>query len=274
MQMIIRVDHAPLLYGLRDADRRQVPFALRWAVNALAREAVDATKAAIQQRFTASGPGLKFLLNHVVVLAPGSRYGRIHLPAGTDGRYSAFVGVIPPEGKGQFASWNRYRGSLLAMMEQGGATPGPRDVGGVVGYGRYPIPIARLGARPRMELRLWPINLGLQSRQSIAGGRSVAQIKGKRRTYVVQIRPGESIVFQRFGRGRDDTMPLFYAEQQTQLPARRFFFPTAVRVVSERFALHAQAALTQAIHGSGAYTGRATGWQGPLRALPTVSRWV
>lgn len=263
MRLDIRARIEGTLGAIGEMQRRQAPAAIRWTVNALAADIKQATRNTIQQKFRTSAQGLRFLQNHVQILGahPGARTPRgtgarraaIYGTAGRDMSMRAAVGVFPPEGKGQFADWARYRGSLLAAMEEGGPTPGPRDFGGKLGLGRYAIPIVKQAARPRMPLRLWPINLGLQSRQGIEGPRTKARLFGKRRTYLIQIAPGHSMVFQRYGRERDATLPLFWTEPTTRLPARRFFFSTADRIVATRLTMHMRAAMQQALFGRGSY---------------------
>ncbi len=254
MRIDIRVQVSQFLLTLGELGTKQAPFVVRDAVNATARDVAAGLKEEIARRFVTSPAGLRFLQSRVKVITPNTPLGRIYAQ-GRDLRLGALVGVVPPEGKGQFAGFDRYRGLLLPMMEAGGLTPGPRDVAGRLGFGRYAIPIVRPGMRPRMPLNLWPINLGLQARQSIEGRRTVAQIKGKRRTYVVQMRAGEAIIFQRFGRERDDTTPLFATKQQTRLPARRFFLPTAQRIARVRLSHHLDASLSHALFGRGTYRG-------------------
>lgn len=262
----VRTNVEAFIRGFSREEMRQAKYAVGWALAATAENVRAATVDVMLQRFRASTPGRQWMVRHVKVLG-NSRLARGVLPAGAAAdRLRVFVGVIPPEGKGQFAAWSRYRRSLLPMMEQGGLTPGPRDFGGVIGYGRYPIPVRRVDDRARIALRDWPINLGLQARRTIAGPLALGGLQGKRRTYLVRIGPNQGMIFQRFGRARDDTMPLFYTAPQTRLPARRYFFPTAVRVVASRLPGHLAAAMTQATHGRGRYRALPTTFQGP--ALP------
>jgi hypothetical protein len=252
----IRAQIEPTLKAMDRLQLEQAPFAVRWTVNALARDVVQATKNNIQQRFRASPQGLRFLQMQVRVLHGDGKLSRIHAPqGGFDRTMSAIVGVIPPEGKGQFAGWNRYRGSLLPGMEEGGRTPGPRDFGGMIGLGRYWIPERRPTDRTPIPMRLFPINLGLQARRSIEGGLGRGQLKGKQRTFLLKTREGHATIFQRHGRDRDAITPLYHTHPQAQLPARRYFYPTALRIVELKFALHFRAAMRQAVFGRGSYRG-------------------
>jgi hypothetical protein len=246
----------PVLKTLDRLQLEQAPYAIRWTVNALARDVAQATRNNIQQRFRASPAGLRYLHRHVKILGPNTTLGRLHSPrGGFDRSMSAVVAVIPPEAKGQLGGWTRYRGSLLPMMEDGGLTPGPRDFGGVIGLGRYPVPVRRPTDRTPIPLRLFPINLGLQARRAIAGDLSRATLRGKHRTYLIKTGSNAGVIFQRYGKERDATLPLFATQAQTRLPARRFFYPTAVRIVDLRFALHFRAAMRQAVFGRGSYRG-------------------
>lgn len=235
--------------------QKQAPYIVRWTVNALARDIVQGTKNAIAGRFKASPAGLRFLTNHVRIITPGSSMFQRFGTTGRDMSMRALVGVVPPEGKGQNVGWSRYRGSLLAMMEEGGATPGPRPFGGLIGFGNYAVPVRRPSDRSPIPLRMYPINLGLQARQSIEGGLTTGALRGKQKTYLVRTGSNEGMIFQRFGKARDDTMPLFNTRAQTRLPARRYFYPTAERIVATRLSAHLRGATSQAIFGRGAYRG-------------------
>lgn len=277
MRPVVKVDIERILGALTNVEKKQAPWALKWAVETTAADATRAVQDVIRRRFEASTRGMQFLLNHVKVLTPGSPLFRIHASSRPDSGFRLMVGVIPPEGKGQNAGWSRYRGSLLPMMEDGGPTPGPRDFGGVVGLGRYAIPDRRPTDRTPVPMSMFPINLKLQARQSIEGPVRGGGLRGKRRTFLLPIanNPGRAVIFQRYGRGRNsDVMPLFYTQPQTRLPARRFFFSTAMRTINQTIGAHARGAMMQAVHGTGRYTGQSTAWQGPLRARPSVVPWT
>jgi hypothetical protein len=232
---------------------KQAPHAVRDTANALAIDIQHHVRLAMRPRFRMSSRGRAWADNQVRVLRVGSPLGRIHIPSGGGGKLRAYVGVIPSEGKGQHAGFSRYRGSLLAMLEGGGPTPGPRDFGGVIGLGRYAVPVRPADLRTPTPLSLYPINLKLQARRRISGGLLPAGLKGKRRTYLVPMESGRAMIFQRFGKERDATMPLFSTQNQTRLPARRYFFPTAQRVIETRTTYHFRAAMQQALFGRGAY---------------------
>lgn len=259
-EMRIAANVKGVLAGLSELERKQAPFALRWTLNAIAKDIEQATKNTIQQRFRTSPQGLRFLQRHVLRLFPGSKYFKLHAGGAAARGVRTVVGVIPPGGKGQLAGWSRYRGSLLPAMEAGGPTPGPRDFGGRIGLGRYAIPVVRQDARPRMPNSMFPINLKLQARQGISGSLEQGALRGLRRTYMVPMlnARGHAMIFQRYGRrgqrGADDsTMPIFWTQNETRLPARRFFFPTAMRIASTRFDMHFKAAMQQALFGRGSY---------------------
>jgi hypothetical protein len=244
---------------------KQLPHAVRDTVNAVARDVQSQVRQVMRNRLRMGAAGRTWADRQVRILTPGSTLGRIHVPQGTDGRHKAFVGIIPSEGKGQFAGPARYRGSLLAMLEEGGETPGARDFGGVIGLGRQAIPVVSESMRPRHDVKLFPINLKLQARRSISGGLTPGALKGKKRTYLVKVGEGRAMIFQRYGKERDATMPLFSTQNRTRLPARRYFFSTANRVVRERFDSHFQRSMQQALFGRGAYRSEgfrsaASGW--------------
>lgn len=234
---------------------KQLPYARNWMVNQLAWDIRQGTRNTIQQKLRTSPRGLRFLLNHVRVLNPRSVRGRANLPDGTDGEGRAFVGIIPPGGKGEHAGWSRYRGSLLAMLEAGGRTPGPRDFGGVMGLGRYAIPERRPTDRTPVPMRMFPINLGLQARRSIEGKLTPGQLRGKRRTFLIKRSEGRSTIFQRYGRERDAITPLYHTIPQAHLPGRHYFYPTAQWIVDTRAAMHLQLAMEHALFARGAFRG-------------------
>lgn len=259
--MITKVDASKSVMALvkdfGQMQMRQVPWAFKWAANATMRDTVDPVRMRMRQLFNTSPRGRRWMENHVRALRDGSYVAREYGGSG-----SAAVAVIPPGGA-KAAGWERYRGSLLPMFERGGPTPGPKRFGGsgqsgMSDLGRYPIPIRRPGQPQPYPLKLYPVNLGLSSRTGISGRRAVGGgLRGKHRTYLVPMlnNRGTSMVFQRFGQQRDDTMPIFWVQRDTQVPRRPYFFETAQRSVTTRFAVHFPAALEHALFGRGAYAG-------------------
>lgn len=246
-----------LLETFGTMQQRQIPFAAKWAFAAAAKDGANAVRNSIRQKFgRSSSGGLAYLLRHVQEFGPNSKTAR---EFGGQGGYG--VGIFPPTQKGNYAGWSRYRGSLLAMMERGGPTPGPKrfggaGMGGTSDMGRYPIPIRRPGQPSPYPKSLYPINLGLSSRVGIDGRRSVGGgLRGKKRTFMVPIvnSPGNAMIFQRFGRGKgSDVMPLFWTQRNTRLPARNFFFAQARAAIEGRVVHHFKAAMAQALWGRGA----------------------
>ncbi|MBX3173287.1 MAG: hypothetical protein KF709_02690 [Gemmatimonadaceae bacterium] len=259
MQLDIRTNVQELIKDFGTMQQKQLPYAVKWMLRALEKDIAQATENRIQQKFSASAQGLRWLQRHVKILNPGSRLGRATLGQGRTGHEHGFVAIIPPGGA-KLAGWDRYRGSLVAMMEQGGPTPGPKRFGGrasgpLSDLGRFPVPVRRPGTPSPFPRRLYPINLGLSARTGISTRVVGGGLKGKHRTFLVPITnsPGHSMVLQRFGRAKDDTMPLFWVQRDTRLPARHFFFPTADLVVRTRLVLHFERAMQQALFGRGAY---------------------
>lgn len=259
--MITKVDASKSVMALvkdfGQMQMRQVPWAFKWAANATVRDTVDPVRMRMRQLFNAGPRGRRWMENHVRALRDGSYVAREYGGSG-----SAAVAVIPPGGA-KAAGWERYRGSLLPMFERGGPTPGPKRFGGRAGgamsdFGRYAIPIRRPGHPQPYPRSLYPVNLGLSSRTGISGRRAVGGgLRGKHRTYLVPMRnnPGHSMVFQRFGKQRDDSQPLFWIQQQTRVPARPYFFANAQRVITVRFGVHFPAAMEHALFGRGRYNG-------------------
>lgn len=240
--------------------QKQVPFAIKWAANATVRDAADKVRLTMKRSFSAGPRGMAWIQNHVKDLRVGAPLARE-----VGGTGNAALGIIPPGGRssGRFASWERYRGSLVPMFEVGGPTPGPKRFGGRAGgaqsdLGRYPIPIRRPGQPEPYPKKLYPVNLGLSSRTGISGRRAVGGgLRGKHRTYLVPMlnSPGHSMVFQRYGKERDSSQPIFWVQRETRVPKRPYFFETARASIAQRFAVHFPAAMEQALFGRGAYTG-------------------
>jgi hypothetical protein len=255
MQLNVRPQIETVLEAMGQVQLKQAPFAVRWAINAVAADVAQATRNTIQQKFRGSPAGMAFLLRHVKVIGNSTMMARRLGAQNGDGQMRALVGVVPPAGKGETASWSRYRRSLLPMLEQGGPTPGPREFGGVTGLGRYWIPERRPSDRTPIPLRMFPINLKLQARRSIEGRLSPAVLRGKQRTFLIKRGEGRATIFQRYGRERDAITPLFHTQPTAQLPARRYFFPTAQRIVDTRLSMHLQRAMQHALFGRGTYRG-------------------
>lgn len=253
----VQASVAALIKDFGAMQQKQLPFALRDAMNASVVDSQSTVQLAMKRSFSAGPAGMKWIQRHVKVIKVGARLGREYGGSG-----GAALAVIPPGGA-KLAGWERYRGSLVAMMEAGGLTPGPKRFGGRAGgamsdFGRYAIPIRRPGHPQPYPRSLYPVNLGLSSRTGISGRRAVGGgLRGKHRTYLVPMRnnPGHSMVFQRFGKQRDDSQPLFWIQQQTRVPARPYFFANAQRVITVRFGVHFPAAMEHALFGRGAYRG-------------------
>lgn len=258
-EISIRAHVAALTADFGAMQQRQVPYAVKWAANATVRDASDRMTLAVKQSFSAGPRGMAWIQRHVKALPVGAPLAREYGGSG-----AAALGIIPPAGRSasRFASWERYRGSLVPLMEVGGPTPGPRRFGGRAGgagsdLGRYAVPIRRPGHPQPYPLSLYPVNLGLASRMGISGRTVGGALRGKRRTYLVPMRnnPGHSMVFQRFGQERDATQPIFWVQRETRVPARPYFFANARRAIEQRFTVHFPFAMEQALFGKGAYTG-------------------
>lgn len=236
---------------------KQAPYAIRWAAEATVTDAADRVRLRMKQSFSAGPRGMRWIQNHVRALKVGDKWGREYGGSG-----GAALAIIPPGGA-RVAGPERYRGSLVAMMERGGPTPGPKRFGGsgqsgMSDLGRYPVPIRRRGTPEPYPRKMYPVNLGLSSRTGIDGRRAVGgSLRGKHRTYLVPMRnnPGHSMIFQRFGKERDATQPIFWIQRQTRVPARPYFFDTAQRAITQRFGVHFPAAMEHALFGRGRYNG-------------------
>lgn len=267
----VQVQIVPFLKELDEASLRRAPIAVKQAINVTLGDAEQAVLNAMRQKFRYSSAGWRWMKRHVKVFRPGSRLlaseigSLANRGAGHDMR--GWIGIFPPEGRGQHAGFSRYRGSLLAAMEEGGPTPGPRDFGGVIGLGRYAVPITRYDARPRFPKSLFPANLGLSSRQGISGPMTAGRLRGKRRTFLLPVKnaTGHAVIYQRFGRkgsarglrgsGDDNIMALFWTQPETRLPARHYFVPTVDLIVRSRLPLHLTASMHNELFGRGAYRG-------------------
>lgn len=259
--MIVKFDAkasvAALVKDFGTLQAKQLPWALMWASNATVADAEDNVVLSMKRMLPASSRGRTWIHRHVKVMKQGSRLSREH----GSGKGGAAIGIIPPGGV-KLAGWDRYRGSLVAMMENGGLTPGPRRFGGrasgaMSDLGRYAIPIRRRGQFSPLPLSMYPINLGLSSRTGISKRTVGGALRGKQRTYMVPIRnsPGNALILQRYGKERDATQPLFWTQRETRVPRRPYFFAVVDAAVKQRFGLHFQHAMEQALWKRGAYTG-------------------
>ncbi len=257
--MITRFDAkasvAELIKDFGTLQHKQLPWAMKWASNATMTDVGDDVVFKMKRTFNAGARGMRWVHRHVKVMKQGSRLSREY------GKGGAAVGIIPPGGV-KLAGWERYRGSLVAMMEQGGPTPGPRRFGGRASggssdLGRYAIPVRRKGVPQPFPLRMYPINLGLSSRTGISTRTVGGALRGQRRTYMVPMlnSPGNAMIFQRYGKERDATQPLFWTQRDTHVRRRPYFFGTAEASVKQRFAVHFPHAMEQALWKRGAYTG-------------------
>ncbi len=250
-----RASVASLTKDFGELQNKQLPWAMKWAANATVEDAGDKVLTRMKAILPGSARGRAWIHQHLKVMRHGSRLSREH------GNGGAALGIIPPGGV-KLAGWERYRGSLIAMMENGGLTPGPkrfggRASGGASDFGRYAIPIRRRGTFSPYPLQLYPINLGLSSRTGITRRTVGGALRGKERTFLVPIKnsPGNSMVFQRYGKERDAASPLFWVQRDTRVPKRPYFFATAEASVKQRFAVHFPHAMEQALWKRGAYTG-------------------
>ncbi|MHB1297280.1 MAG: hypothetical protein ACYC0B_02025 [Gemmatimonadaceae bacterium] len=261
MRLDVRPHVNELIADLGTMGMKQAPFAVRQGIDATARDAGQAVKNIMRQRFRYSAVGWKWIESHVKVMKTGQEMaareiGKTRTSRAGGGDMRAWVAIIPPPAKGELASWSRYRGSFIAAMEAGGPTPGPRDFGGRLGLGRYAVPITKYDERPRFPLAMFPINLGLSSRRSVEGPMTRGSLVGKRRTFLLPIvnAPGHAVIFQRYGRKKNsDVMPLFWTQNETRLPARRYFFSTVEMVVRTQLTGHLSRAMEHALFSRGAY---------------------
>lgn len=265
MRIDVRSNVDDLVRDLGTMGMKQAPFAVRDAIEVTAINVGRALETKMLQTFRGSVQGRGWIRDHVKVFRPGgSRLlgslvgsSRAQATSRTDARI--WIGVIPPGTRGLNAGFDRYRGSLLPMMERGGMTPGPRAFGGNAAYGRYAVPVARYDSRPRHPLSLWPINLGLQARRSISGPLTSGGLRGKHRTYLVPITnaPGHAMIFQRFGKGKgSDSMPIFWTMPQTRVPSRPYFLSTVQPLVQQILPIHLRRSLDHALFSRGSYADR------------------
>lgn len=261
-RLSVRTQVNDLIADLGRMGMKQAPFAVRQAIDATTADAGKALENIMRQRFRHSARGWKWIRSHIRVMKTGSsmaarEIGRVRTRRAGGGDMRGWVAIIPPAGKGEHAGFSRYRGSLIAGMEAGGPTPGPREIAGRnVGLGRYAIPVTKYTERPRFPLAMFPINLGLSARQSIEGPMRRGWPKGKRRTFVVPISNsrGNAMIFQRYGRG-DAIMPIFWTQNQTRMPAKRYFFSTVEMITRTRLGPHLKRSMDHALFARGRYQG-------------------
>lgn len=257
IEMRITANIDPILKDLVAAGRKNAEFAVQWAARATARDVASEVRKVIDERFAHSPRGYDFLMKHVKVLDSRSTLTRSIVGSDRDSlKTSAWVAIVPPEGKGMNAGWQNYRHSFLPMMEVGGPTPGPRDFGGRTDLGRYAVPARSPRDRTPIPDRMRPMALGLQAMRSIEGPLKAGRLRGQHRTFLLPLSAGHSVIFQRFGRGRwGGVIPLYLTRPQAYLPKRSYFFPTALKVATAKLPEHMRRALTQSLFGRGEYRG-------------------
>ncbi|HEX6940904.1 MAG TPA: hypothetical protein VF158_15915 [Longimicrobiales bacterium] len=197
----------------------QLPFATSRAINATAFDARDAIRAGVRDRFTIRR---RWVVNG------------IQIPKGGRATKQKLEAVVELE----------RRRAFLAKFEEGGTKRGTPTM---------PIAIPTEHIRPTPEkippLALYPKNLRLQERRDVSGmlaarttltGRGVVQLKGKRRTFVIDPQhhradPELWGVWQRFGPRRHQIRLIWAYRRSIPIPATLSFVETGERTVRERW---------------------------------------
>lgn len=227
MPFVVTLDTDALAAHLGDLRSRQLPFATALALNRTAEEGQAAVRQRIVQRgfVIRTAQSARFLMNSVK-FARGDR--------ATKERLSATVRLEPP-GKGG------GRSGLLGFLEEGGVRFSQFAIGSgqVFGPSSVAIPLRRspLEVVPR---NLYPTQTGLQERRGIDGRLTAGRLRGKRRTFAVRTGPGEGLVLQRTGKGKENVRALFVIKPQVRVTGRQFFGSTMERIATERLALNLQ----------------------------------
>lgn len=234
--------------------RKQVPFALRMALQRTAEEARDAVRQRIMQRgfnFRSSN-AVNYLANAIIVerpsmsdTAPGSRYKFTVMAASKAGR-------------------SKSR-SLLPWLEEGGLRKSPRMIGP---YGKAVAVPIRTGPMDVIPRKLYPSATGIGgtgftipqrsargkhigARGQLVGSVGVSgRMFGKYRTFLLPNSRGSltsGTIFQRTGTGDRDIRPLFSVRPSVQVQGRRYFFATVQRIHRERFEINFRGAMRAAL---------------------------
>jgi hypothetical protein len=229
-----------ILERMTQLEQRRLPFAVSLALNKTAKEFQQAMRVGISRRFTLRRPA--FIL------------GLVHIPRGgasnvKAGRYTAEIVVGGSEpGSKSF----RSRG-LLAKFEGGGQKQSRDEMMPVA----VPTPSLRPSFAEMVPRALFPKNLRLQERRTPDGtlgpkvhvtGTGKAQIKGKRRTFVLG-QPGQRGwgVFQRTGPKKGDIRMLWSYRMRVPIPRRLQFADTARGMVPGAWRKNLREALGQAL---------------------------
>lgn len=227
--LTVRVDAGQSLAFFGEA-RRQLPFAVSVAINRTAKDVQDAERAGLRARF--------IIRRDWVVQG-------ITIPKFSDKGEAAPTAVVAVDASRSFLDKFEAGGQKIALNPE------------------RPIAIPSLAVRPaRTDLparALYPSALGLVPVRGVTGirparshvtARGVMQLKGKRRTFVlnetmygVQV-PG---VYQRFGPGKHDFRLLWAYKARIPIPALLEFQKTAVEVVTDKWATNFQNALEHAL---------------------------
>ncbi|HEX7052054.1 MAG TPA: hypothetical protein VF188_17735 [Longimicrobiales bacterium] len=197
----------------------QLPFAMARAVNATAFDARDAIRRGIEERFIVRR---RWVVNGIQI----PRGGRA-----TKQKPEAIVEL-------------ERRRAFLAKFEEGGTKRGAPDL-------PIAIPTEHIRPTPRQipPLALYPKNLRLQERRDVFGllaarttltKRGVVQLKGKRRTFVIDPmhhNAGPELwgVWQRFGPARHQIRLIWAYRRQIPIPPTLRFGETGRKTVEEKW---------------------------------------
>lgn len=232
------LDTRQLEKDLSDLAKRQIPFAVSSALNATAKEVQVATRAGIARRFTLRSS--RFVLNTVKI-------NRGDFATKDNLRAIVTVG----------GSVGGRRQDLLVKFEDGGvrrsSDPGrpiaiPSDYlrptkSAVIPKGMYPKALRLISSRTASGSTLAP--------KTHMTRRGVEQIKGKRRTFVLDPRHHRGArswaVFQRQGPHSTDVQLLWIYKTSIKIPRKLFFKDTAAKVVRRRMVPNLIAAFDRAI---------------------------
>lgn len=229
MTVAFRVDPTPAKEWLAGLFANQLPFATSLALNETAKDAQNAIRAGLKERFTIRRAWVE---------------QGITIPRFSDkmDRPMSVTIQVDPER------------SFLAKFEGGGVKYGSEA---------QPIAIPAPAIRPAFvdlpPLALYPKNLGLVARKDVTGikpprahitKRGVLEIQGKRRTFVLTTDmfgvnvPG---VYQRTGPGKHDFQLLWAYKPQIPIPAKLDFVETAQATVDAKWGPRFNAAFDRAV---------------------------
>lgn len=234
---------------LTDVEREQIPFAASLALNNATEAARDRVRTQLPQHFTIAPSRLRFLSS--MITFPKDAWATKQKLWTAMGINLGEAGLANPRHTAA-----EDRSFILGRHEEGGLRLAPDPMHPFF----IPTDEIRGGAFDLVPRRLYPSSLRLAERRTPNGvlpikshvtRRGVVQIKGKRRTFVIDARetadPRAWGIYQRVGPTRGDVRLIWAYRQRITLPPRLHLRDTVQAMIEQHFPEFWQAALARAL---------------------------